>query len=189
MMPSWSDLRSPRAAPSGLALTLASGVVAGVIATIAKGHAESLLQPIAEKVWPVTPAGKRVPGADPADHPDKMPPGQIAARAVDAVCDAEPADDDVAAVAATLHWGMGLGSAVAYAVVSARYPRLRVGLGAPAGLVLYATTHGSSLPLAGLQPAPWKMPRAAVAWEAASHVVYGIALELVLSVEDHVSRR
>ena len=183
------DLRFTGSYCGSLLPTLASGLVAGVIATIAKGRAESLLQPVAEKIWPVSSADKRVPGADPAGHPENMPPGEIASRAARTVVDGQPNDDTVTAAAAGLHWGMGVGSAVAYTLLSGRYPRLRVGLGAPAGLFLFAATHGSSLPLAGLQPVPWKMPRAAVAWEAASHVVYGVALELVLRVEDHTARR
>ena len=92
-----------------------------------------------------------------------MPPSEIASGAAKAVADDQPDDDTVATAAAGLQWGMGLGSAVAYAILSSRYPQLRVGLGAPAGLFFCPATHGSSLPLTGLQPVPWKMPRAAVA--------------------------
>ena len=158
-----------------------AGLVAGMLATMAKGRAEAWLQPLAEKVWPPTAADKRILGADAAGHPGNMPPNEIAVKAVEVVVQGEADDEDlVAAVGAKLHWSMGLGCAVAYAVASSRYPRLRVGLGAPAGLALYAATHGSTLPLTGLQPPPWKMPPAAVAWEIGSHVIYGMALETLL---------
>lgn len=172
-----------------MALTVAAGFVAGILATMAKGQAEAWLQPLGEKVWPPTATDKRVPGADPAGHPENMPPSEIAEKAVEAVDQGKADDADlVGAVGAKVHWSMGLGFAVAYAVASSRYPRLRVGLGAPAGLALYAATHGSTLALTGLQPPPWRMPPASVAWEAGSHVVYGMALEALLRTEDHFAR-
>ncbi len=181
--------RPSRPSRSGLAGTVSAGLIAGVLATMAKGRAEAWLQPVAERVWPPTDAEKRVPGADPADHPENMPPSEIAERAVTAV-DRDEADDAdlVGAVGAQLHWGMGLGFAAAYAVAAGRYPRLRFGLGAPAGLALYAATHGSTLPMAGLQPRPWKMPPAAVAWEVGSHVVYGMAFEALLRQQARYTR-
>ena len=47
---------------------VAGGVLAGTVGTIAKGKAEGLLQPLAEKVWPPAPGADEVPGADPSDH-------------------------------------------------------------------------------------------------------------------------
>ena len=163
---------------------VAGGLLAGTAATIAKGKAEGLLQPLAERVWPPGPADKQVPGADPAGHPDRMPPTEIAQRA-DAVLTAGASEDDsVDAMPATLHWTMGVGAAVVYSLLAARNPKLRAGFGAPSGLALYALTHASALPAAGLQPYPWQMPRAAVAWEAGSHAIYGLVLDVALRIED-----
>ena len=55
---------------------------------------------------------------------------------------------------------------------------LAAGAGAPAGLALYLATHGTALPLLRIQPAPPRMPAFAVAWEATSHAVFGVVLEL-----------
>jgi putative membrane protein len=162
------------------ALVVATGLVAGTAGTFAKMKAEGVLQPQAERIWPPTEADKRKGGADPSDHPENMPPTEIVDRLEEHPATPELSDDAKAQGAAALHWSMGVGSAVAYAVLADRYPKLELGFGVPAGLALYAVTHGSGLPVAGLQPFPWRMPRAAVAWEAGSHAVYGLTVDLTL---------
>ncbi|MET3804631.1 putative membrane protein YagU involved in acid resistance [Nakamurella sp. UYEF19] len=158
----------------------ATGLLAGYAATTAKGTAESVLQPRAEKIWPPTEDDKLVPGADPADHPDRMPPTVIVDRVVRKVTGKKPADDTRDRAAAGVHWGLGLSFAVGYALLRARAPRVGLALGVPAGLALYASTHASTVPAMGVQPPPWRMPPAAVGWEAGSHVVYGIVMEASL---------
>ena len=167
----------PLARPALAALT---GLVAGAAGTFAKMKAEGILQPQAEKIWPPTEAEKEQGGADPSDHPENMPPTEIMSAAQDKAPDGAISDDAKDQGAAALHWTMGVGSAVAYALLADRYPKLELGFGTPAGLTLYAATHGSSLPAAGLQPYPWRMPKAAIAWEAGSHAIYGLTVDLTL---------
>ena len=47
------------------------------------------------------------------------------------------------------------------------FPRASIGVGTVAGAGLYAASHGSTLPLLGIQAAPWRLPRAAFAWDHA----------------------
>ena len=167
-------MRSTRAYRGSLLSTVASGLVAGVIATIAKGQAESLLQPVAERVWPASPEDKRVPGANPAEHPEKMPPSEIASGAVKAVADDQPDDDTVATAAAGLHWGMGLGSAVAYAILSSRSPSLGRPRRTSWAIPLFGHARVVATSDRSATGAVEDAPRDC-GWEAASHVVYGVA--------------
>lgn len=161
-----------------------SGLVAGYAAVTVKGIGESVLQPWAEKIWPPTKAEKLLPGADPADHPEKMPPTVIVDRVFEKLTGDQPQDEVVERAAAVVHWGLGLSFALGYAVVRWRAPGVGTGWGAPAGLALYAATHGSLVPALQVQPPPWRMPTSAVAWEAGSHVMYGVTLDLALRAVD-----
>ena len=49
--------------------------------------------------------------------------------------------------------------------------------GVPAGAVMYLLTHATAVPAIGFQRWPWQLPRAAVAWESGSHLVFGAGLE------------
>ena len=46
-----------------------------------------------------------------------------------------------------------------------------------AGLVLYAATHATLLPVMGQQAPLQKHPGATLIWEPGSHIAYGVALD------------
>ncbi|WP_298806724.1 DUF1440 domain-containing protein [uncultured Pseudokineococcus sp.] len=160
--------------------TLALGVVAGGAATYAKTRAEGALQPLAERALPPSPAAERRSGADPADHPDRMPPAELVDAALRRTTGEGAGEQQRTQGSQALHWGMGLGAGVLYTALSQRIPSVRAGLGAVFGLALYGATHASALPAAGLQAPLRELPRAALVWEPGSHVVYGVVLEAVL---------
>ncbi|MHA3701588.1 DUF1440 domain-containing protein [Jatrophihabitans sp. YIM 134969] len=174
---------------TALPLTLLAGAAAAAVGTVVKTKAEGVLQPWAEKLLPPSPADKRGLGADPGGHPENMPPSEVADRVQHTVTGGELSDEQRQQVAGPLHWGMGLGAGVAYAVLARRYPVVRAGHGAAFGAVLFAATHGSTLPAAGLQEPPTRLPKAWWIWEGGSHVTYGVAVDLVLrTVEAGLAR-
>lgn len=76
-----------------------------------------------------------------------------------------------------IHYGFGAALGAAYGVAASRWPAATRGRGALAGLAVYAGTHASVLPALGIQRPPWRLAPAALAWESASHVLFGTALE------------
>ena len=158
---------------------LLDGVLAAIVATTVKSKAEGVLQPLAERIFPPSAPEKARRGADPSEHLDQMPPTQLLDRAT-AAAGANIGDDERTQGAAALHWSMGVGAGVVYAVLAQRWPRVRSGAGAPAGLVLYAATHATLLPALGLQAPLQKLPQAALIWEPGSHIAYGVALDSAL---------
>ena len=158
---------------------LLDGILAGVVATTVKSRAEGVLQPLAERIFPPSTSEQTRPGADPSERPDQMPPTQIVDRAA-AATGAEVDDDDRTRAAAALHWTMGVGAGVVYAVLARRWPGLRSGGGALAGLALYTATHATLLPVLRVQAPLQELPRAALIWEPGSHIAYGIALDSAL---------
>lgn len=171
-----------------LLTTAASGLVAGTGATVVKSWSEGALRGLADRLLPPSPQEAARPGADPQDRPEDMPPALLVARAERARTGEQPDAEERTRAAAPLHWVMGIGSAVAYAVLSDRVPAVRAGLGAPAGLALFAATHGSTLPAAGVQAPVRDLPRSWWVWEAGSHAAYAVALELLLKVARALTR-
>ncbi|MBE7187436.1 DUF1440 domain-containing protein [Jatrophihabitans endophyticus] len=167
-----------------LVRSVAFGLLAGAAATVAKTKAEERLQPLSERVFPPEPAQKTGIGADSAGHPENMPPAEVADRAVHAVTGGDLTDEQRQQVSPPLHWAMGLGAGVAYSVVFRHLPLLSAGRGLVAGAALFAATHGSTLPAAGMQQPPKEMPLAWWGWEAGSHLVYGVVLDSTLSALD-----
>ena len=165
--------------------TLTRGVVAGVVATAVKSQAEAVLQPAAEKLLPPSDAAKARPGADPAGHPERMPPAELVETAVHAATGSHVSDDTAEQSAELVHWAMGVGSAVLYAAARERVPALGRGRGALFGAVVFGATHATLLPAAGLQAPLHRLPRAALVWEPVSHLVYGLAVDLSLRGTRH----
>ncbi|WP_415789290.1 DUF1440 domain-containing protein [Deinococcus saxicola] len=77
-----------------------------------------------------------------------------------------------------IHYTLGAGLGAAYGLLAEYQPAVTRGAGVPAGAVMYALTHGSAVPATGFQNPPWKLPLAAVLWEAGSHLVFGLRMEL-----------
>ena len=169
---------------NSLPLTLLAGGVAAAVATVVKTKAEGVLQPLGEKLLPPAPAAKIGLGADPGGHPENMPPSEVADRAQHLVTGDQLTDEQRQQVAGPLHWAMGLGGGIAYALVARRFPAARAGFGAGFGAALFAATHGSTLWLAGVQEPPTRLPKAWWIWEGGSHVVYGMTVDLVLRAID-----
>ncbi len=162
------------------------GALASLPASYVKAVTEPALQRTAERVVPPQTWQKRLVGTDPSGHPENMPPAVVAAEVAElrdgTVLD--PAQKVRASRA--IHYVFGAVAGTLYGALAARFPVVTRGAGAPAGIALYAGTHGTSLPAAGIQEPPWTLPASAVIWETASHAVYGVALELSRRVLDRV---
>jgi putative membrane protein len=154
----------------------AKGVIAGLVASWVKALTEPRLQALAEAILPPSPSQKHAVGADPSGHPENMPPAVLVDRATRALGRRVTVPQRLRAQQ-VIHYGVGAGLGVAYSAVANRWPAASPARGALAGVGTYVGTHGSLLPALGIQRPPWRLSAAAVAWEATSHVVFGVALE------------
>jgi uncharacterized membrane protein YagU involved in acid resistance len=162
--------------PAYLAVMQAKGVIAGLVASWVKALTEPRLQGLAEAILPPSPSQKQDVGADPSGHPENMPPAVLVDRATVALGRRVTVPQRLRAQQ-VIHYGMGAGLGVAYSAAAGRWPAATRARGALAGLAIYAGAHGSLLPALGIQRPPWRLSPAAVAWESASHLVFGVALE------------
>ena len=160
-----------------MAVGIVRPVLVGLVASWVKALSEPRLQAGAEWILPPSPAQKLEVGADPRGHPENMPPAVIVGRAASALGLAGLTDAQRISAQRVIHYTFGAGLGVAYSDVATRWPAATRGAGTLAGLAIYAGTHGSVLPALGIQRPPWRLAPAAVAWEAASHLVFGAALE------------
>jgi putative membrane protein len=153
------------------------GVAAGMVASWVKARSEPPLARVAERLLPPRPQQRAEVGADPT-NPRNTPPAVLVDRITRSVAGRPSTDREKVLALEAVHYTFGTSLGVGYALAVRRWPPLAAGAGAPAGAALYLATHGTALPLLRIQPAPTRMPPYAVAWEAASHVVYGVVLEL-----------
>lgn len=156
--------------------TVVVGAAAGLFASWVKVLVEAPMQAFSETMWPPAPGQKDLVGADSADG--EMPPSVLTAKVAAAAGQPDPTDDTVEKASNVIHYGFGIGFGVAYALAVRSVPALGVGMGAPAGLVLYGATHASTLPAMGVQAPLPKLPRSAYVFEGGSHVLYGLVLDL-----------
>jgi putative membrane protein len=153
------------------------GAVAGVLGSYAKALAEPPLQTLTEAWFPPTPAEKKMIGADPSGRLDHMPPAEMIQAAADAA-HRPISKQDKLRDQQFIHYGVGAGTAAVYGALAEVYPGVTRGQGVPAGAVLYGLTHASAVPATGFQAWPWQLPVAAVLWEALSHLVFGLTVEV-----------
>jgi putative membrane protein len=152
-------------------------VIGGLVASWVKALSEVRLQAVTERVLPPSPAQRREVGADPGGHPENMPPAFLANRTAVALGHGGLTTPQRLRIQQMVHYGFGAGLGIAYGVAASRFPAVRRGRGALAGLAIYAGTHGSVLPALGVQRPPWRLAPAAVVWESISHIVFGASLE------------
>lgn len=153
------------------------GAAVGVAASWVKAVSERRLQVLFERLVQPTAPEKELVGADPAGHPDRLPPAELADRLVRRVRGRGLSQRQRVSVLKPVHYSFGAALGVAYVGAARRWPSVTRGLGVLAGLTIYASTHASGLPIARIQRPPWKLPVSAVLWEGTSHVLFGLALE------------
>jgi putative membrane protein len=153
------------------------GVCVGVLASWVKAFSEPRLQAVVERFLRPSAADRLEVGVDPSGHPENMPPAVIVGRLATALGHRDLSAAQRVRAQWIIHYSFGAGVGVAYAAAAKRCTTVTSGLGALAGLAIYTGTHGSVLPALGIQRSPWRLPPAAVAWEATSHVLFGTALE------------
>jgi putative membrane protein len=141
--------------------SLAKGLIAGLIG----GLAGTLAKTFAERMFP------------PRTHGEPEPPEVLAEQVA-----GHPLDPATQAVASEgIHWGFGAAVGAAYGALAEYYPAATSKDGASFGMALEALTHESALPAMGLSAEPEDQTARERASEMTSHVVYGIATELVRS--------
>jgi uncharacterized membrane protein YagU involved in acid resistance len=163
-------------------LDVATGLLAGWVGVQAKAKAESTLQVWGERLLPPRPGQKDLPGADPAGHGDRMPPSELYRRLVDLRGGDGDAlqGDELEAGAVWFHRALAYGYPVVYSLASRPVPLVRAGGGTLGGAALFAAFHGTLLPATGVQARVSDLPRAWWVWEGGSHLVFGIAVDVVV---------
>jgi putative membrane protein len=162
-----------------LSTAMLVGVVASIPASKIKALTERPLQRAAEALWPPTLQDKELVGADPTGHPENMPPAVLAGRVASRLGHEPLAVSRSLQIQNVVHYGFGALSGVAYGILACTRPSVTVGAGSGAGAAIYLAGHGTALPLLRVQAPPWHLPRAAFAWEFASHLLFGLVLEYV----------
>jgi hypothetical protein len=161
-----------------LAMTALIGATASIPASRLKAVTESPLQGAAEALWPATEQDKELVGTDPTGHLDNMPPAVLADRVARRLGRGPLSRPAKLRIQNVVHYSYGALFGAAYSVLAKVFPLATAGSGTAAGTALYAAGHATALPLLHVQEPPWRLPRAALAWEFTSHLLFGLALEL-----------
>jgi putative membrane protein len=133
---------------------LVAGLIGGLVGTVAKTFAERLFPP--------------------RTHAEPEPAAVLAERAT----------GHGLALKQTLategiHWGFGAAAGAAYGALVEFFPAASAKEGASFGIALETLTHEGALPALGLAMEPEQMSTRERASEMTSHVVYGVATEMV----------
>jgi putative membrane protein len=163
---------------TAVATTALIGAVASIPASKFKGITEGPLQRAAEDLWPATEKEKQLVGTDPTGHLENMPPAVLADRVARRLGRGPLDTATKLRVQNVVHYTFGAMFGGVYGALAEAFPAATTAAGTAAGAGLYAATHGTALPLLRIQEPPWRLPRAAFAWELTSHLLFGVALEL-----------
>ena len=131
-----------------------AGLVGGIVATGVKT--------LAEEVFPPRP-------------PDAESPPVIAAKKVWGDARVEGREDEFEEA---IHWTFGALTGSAYGALVEVAPEASRGYGVPFGAALFTLTHGTALPLLGLEGGPFKVPLGRQANELTTHFFYSVAADL-----------
>jgi putative membrane protein len=138
-----------------LAKGLVAGLVGGLVGTLAKTFAERMFPP--------------------RTHGEPEPPVVLAEQ----VAGHELTPAARATATTGIHWGFGAAAGAAYGALVEYYPVAAAKEGASFGIALETLTHEGALPALGLSAEPEEMTTRERASEITSHVVYGVATEMV----------
>jgi len=142
-------------------------LIKGICAGILGGIAATAVKTLWESKYPVR-----------SEETD-TPPVVLANKIKTSLGEMPVKKEDEAMVSDAIHWTFGTSVGAFYGGLAADTPVVANGLGLPFSLVFYALTHGSTIPMMGLEPYPVEV-RIDYAWnEFAGHLLYGVTLDVV----------
>jgi len=76
-----------------------------------------------------------------------------------------------------IHYALGTVIGISYVLLANKNKYFKTGEGIAAGTVVWALTHGSTVPALNLQGKVSEMPTSWWVWEFGSHIIFGVAME------------
>jgi putative membrane protein len=140
-------------------------ILKGLIAGLFGGLAGTVAKTFAERLFP------------PRTHGEGEPPVKLAEQ----VAERPLSNTEQAVASESIHWVFGAATGAAYGALAEYYPAATAKGGASFGMALEALTHETALPALGISGPPEDQTTRERASEITSHVVYGIATEMVRS--------
>ena len=114
---------------------------------------------------------------------DAEPATEKAADKVSQVVVGHPVSDDRKPLAGqAVHYALGAGLGIVYAVAAEYRPAVTAGYGTAFAVANTALLDEAAVPAAGLGDAPWKTPPSTHLYSVASHIVFGTVTEGVRRV-------
>jgi len=154
-----SDLSTPA--------RIVRGAVAGVIAGAVASFAMDRFQAVTSSLLP-------------SDGGDDEPATEKAADAVATAVTGHEVPDAAKPLAGQgVHYALGIGLGVAYAIAAEFRPSVTTGYGTAFGLGTATLLDEAAVPAVRLGDAPWQAPFATTLYAYASHLVFGGTAEIV----------
>lgn len=148
------------ARPAPVLRSAAIGLAAGLIASFAMERFQA--------------AATALSGSDDDGEPATERAADAAARIATG---ADVSDANKPLAGQLVHYAVGAGLGLGYAVIARRRPGVTAGFGGAFGLATAALLDEVAVPAAGFGPPPWKTPAATHAYSLASHLLFGAAVE------------
>lgn len=112
-----------------------------------------------------------------AVRPGGQPPAQVMVEQIAERTGRSLSRDRIDAIGQGVHYMIGIGPAMLYSLLGARYPAITRGRGAAFGLAMFALQDELMNPLMGWSAKPTAYPWQAHARGLVAHLVYGLAVD------------
>ena len=153
------------------------GIAAGILSSWLKSLVEPPLEKLGLEYFPPSKEELELKGADLLSHPENMPPSILVKKAFHHLTGNNLSDSTAIKMMPYIHYTLGTGLALAYVFARSKDKKVSIIQGFPAGLTMFALTHGSIVPALGLQDDLKKMPKSWWIWEFGSHLLFGFFVE------------
>ena len=137
-------------------------ILKGAVAGLVGGLVATGVKTLAEEVFPPRP-------------PEAESPPVTAAKKV---LGAERVEGREDSFEEAIHWTFGTLTGGVYGALAEEVPAAGAGYGLPFGVALFTSTHGTALPLLGLEGGPFRIPVGRQANELTTHLFYGLTADL-----------
>lgn len=165
-------------------------VFKGLVAGLAGGLVGTAVMTGFQTLWNA--ASEALASEDDADEHKgdseaSEPATEKAAEAISAtVFDHELSDRAKGRAGSAVHYSMGAVSGLVYGAVAEKVPFATAGAGTLFGAAVWLAADEALVPAVGLSKPPTEIPASAQAYALASHLVYGLATDLVRRTVRHL---